>query len=140
MVSSCLEEIMSVGIDASVVFSGISAVGVVGGIIGVSLALRKDRQDTKEARDKEIKVREEEVRVHTETWTNLTRDVGDVKSDISEIKKTLGNGGYKGIKGDIDTIKSNCGIEMASLKKQVEINTPRIDHLECRVNDIEREK
>jgi polyhydroxyalkanoate synthesis regulator phasin len=135
-----LEEIMSVGIDASVVFSGISAVGVVGGIICVSLALRKDRRDTKEARDKEIKVREEEVKAHAETWTNLTRDVSEVKSDISEIKKTLGNGGYKGIKGDIEAIKSNCGVEMATLKKQVEFNTPRIDHLECRVNDIERDK
>jgi hypothetical protein len=38
-----------------------------------------------------------------------------IKDDLSEIKKTIGNGGYGGLKADIHRIE----IEMSSLKEQV---------------------
>lgn len=125
-------------VDLNDVFSGVSAVGVVGGLLGVGLALRKSQRETKEEREKTQKAREVDAASHAETWTNLNRDVGELKEDVKDIKKTLGNGGYAGIKGDIQEIKSNCRFEMAILKQEVETNSPRICKLEDKVNELEK--
>jgi len=39
--------------------------------------------------------------------------------DVSSIKKTLGNGGYTGLKGNIHNIQVNCAREMASVNEKV---------------------
>lgn len=79
------------------------------------------------------------MKAHTEAWTNMSRDISAVKGSIVNIEHTLGNGGYKGIKQDVQNIQVNCAAEMADLKRQVETSTPRIGELEHRVNEIEKQ-
>jgi peptidoglycan hydrolase CwlO-like protein len=98
--------------DVSNVFSVISAVGVIWGIISLSTTMNKNRKEAIEARDKEIKN-------HMETWTNMSRDIQQVKEDVTEIKHTVGNGGVGGLKGEIQTLRLHCAEEMATLKNEV---------------------
>lgn len=51
--------------------------------------------------------------------TEVKADIKGIKEDVSKINKTLGNGGYSGIKGDIKEIQVNCAKEMAALKTEV---------------------
>lgn len=51
--------------------------------------------------------------------TSLTDKLDGVQKDVTDIKRTIGNGGYVGIKQDVAAIKLNCASEMASLKTEV---------------------
>jgi len=51
--------------------------------------------------------------------TEMKADIGGIKESISNINKTLGNGGYSGIKGDIKAIQIHCAEEMPALKAEV---------------------
>ena len=66
------------------------------------------------------------MKAHTEAWTNMSRDISAVKGSIVHIEHTLGNGGYKGIKQDVQNIQVNCAAEMADLKRQVGKPLPRV--------------
>ena len=46
---------------------------------------------------------------------SLKEGQNHIKDDLADIKKTIGNGGYGGLKADIHRIE----IEMSSLKEQV---------------------
>jgi hypothetical protein len=58
-------------------------------------------------------------RVRGATDTNVKNDVTSIKKDVADIKITLGNGGYVGIKGELHLMQVNCAKEMTSLKKDV---------------------
>lgn len=47
---------------------------------------------------------------------NLNNKLDVVQVDVTDIKHTLGNGGYTGIKGDIKAIQLNCAKEMAEVR------------------------
>jgi len=117
--------------DIPALFSGLSLLGVIGTGVGVVHTMNKDRSASRKEREKELEA-------HTEAWTNMSRDIGDVKLSIANVEHTLGNGGYKGIKQDIQNIQLNCASEMADLKRQIETNTPRITDLEHRLNEAEK--
>jgi hypothetical protein len=51
--------------------------------------------------------------------TEVKNDIKGIKENISNINKTLGNGGYSGIKGDIKNIQVHCAEEMSALKTEV---------------------
>jgi len=61
----------------------------------------------------------EAAKTHAVEMTELNNKVGIVQTDVSDIKKTIGNGGYVGIKQDVAAIKLNCAGEMAGLKVRV---------------------
>lgn len=52
--------------------------------------------------------------------TSLNNKVDKIQEDVGDIKKTIGNGGYVGIKQDVQAIKLNCAKEMAELKTKVD--------------------
>ena len=46
--------------------------------------------------------------------------IKQLESDAGEIKHIIGNGGFGGIRADIQSIKLNCAGEMAVLKTKLE--------------------
>lgn len=69
-------------------------------------------------------------KVRGATDTEVKADIKVMKGDVETIKKTLGNGGYVGIKQDIQKMQVNCASEMAKVKTELEnIKTNRYgDH------------
>lgn len=49
----------------------------------------------------------------------LDAKVSHLEADVADIKKTLGNGGYAGIKGEIQAMKVHCAGAMAQLNVQL---------------------
>ena len=109
-------------INLNLLFSIISAIGTIGGVTAVVITLQKDRKEQREARDAEIKV-------HTEYQTNMSRDMLQVKTDITDIKHTLGNGGYTGIRADVASLKNEC----VGLRTRQEDVLERLDKVEDKV-------
>ena len=54
------------------------------------------------------------------TDTEVKNDIKSIKEDLSNINKTLGNGGYSGLKGAINDMKVNCADQMSGLKVRVD--------------------
>ncbi len=59
------------------------------------------------------------AKTHAVEMTQLNNKVDQVQTDVGDIKKTIGNGGYVGIKQDVQAIKLHCAGEMADLKARV---------------------
>lgn len=49
-----------------------------------------------------------------------TNAITAINESIKEIKHTLGNGGYSGIKQDVQKIQVHCAEEMADVKARIE--------------------
>lgn len=77
-------------------------VALVGGIIAIWSALRKDRRE----REQDQVTRDEKIRKQTETQVNMSRDIRDLKDDVSSINRILGNG--SGLKNDIQKMRETC--------------------------------
>lgn len=52
--------------------------------------------------------------------TNRTRDIDEIKKTVTNIEHTLGNGGFGGIKEQIQKIQISCAGEMADHKARIE--------------------
>ena len=53
---------------------------------------------------------------------NLKESVADIKAikeDVARLNRTIGNGGYSGLRGEIQNLQVHCASEMAALKEQV---------------------
>ena len=125
---------MNVTLDASFFLNAATIITVIIGVITLTNSLKKDRRELAETQKKELTER-------TVAWTNITRDVADVKKDVSEIKGVLGNGGCPGMKAEIEALKTNCEGNMAKLTNQVfGVNTPALLKLQDRVSDMEKER
>ena len=125
---------MNVTLDASFFLNAATIITVIIGVITLTNSLKKDRRELAETQKKELTER-------TVAWTNITRDVADVKKDVSEIKGVLGNGGCPGMKAEIEALRTNYEGNMAKLTNQVfGVNTPALLKLQDRVSDMEKER
>ena len=46
-------------------------------------------------------------------------DIKSIKEDVARLNRTIGNGGYSGLRGEIQSLQVHCASEMAALKEQV---------------------
>lgn len=55
----------------------------------------------------------------TESIHTLQAALDQTNTNVADIKMTLGNGGFSGIKQEIQTIKVQCAGDMSALREQV---------------------
>ena len=46
-------------------------------------------------------------------------DIKAIKEDVARLNRTIGNGGYSGLRGEIQNLQIHCAEEMAGLKAEV---------------------
>jgi hypothetical protein len=89
------------------------------------------------------------IKVRAELDTNTKNDIIQLKTSVEEIKKTLGNGGFSGLRGDIQEMRVNCAESMASicsaLNSHEELSghgdmPSRMSGAEARINGLERDR
>lgn len=98
---------MSLSPDA-IAFIG-SGVVIVMNIAGWAIAENRNKKNAENAANAAAQKSAIEM-------VTLTNKVDDMQIDVTDIKHTLGNGGYTGIKGDIKAIQLNCAKEMAEVR------------------------
>jgi len=64
----------------------------------------------------------EQMKKDVSSIPDLKESVADIKSikeDVARLNRTIGNGGYSGLRGEIQSLQVHCASEMAALKEQV---------------------
>jgi hypothetical protein len=64
----------------------------------------------------------------TELDTKTKAEITQMSEDISEIKKTLGNGYTTGLKGTVNEIKNNCGRQTSRIVTLIEAHMNTAGH------------
>ena len=101
---------MSLSPDA-IAFIGSGTVIVVN-IVGWAIAENRNKKNAEAAANSASQKSAVEM-------ANLSNKLDGVQGDVTDIKHTIGNGGYTGIKGDIKAIQLNCAKEMAEVKVEI---------------------
>jgi type VI protein secretion system component VasK len=94
-----------------IAFLGTGAMIVVN-VGGWVVSERRNKQRMAEAATEAAKTQAVEM-------SQLNNKFDKVQTDVLDIKKTLGNGGYTGIKQDIQKMQVNCAKEMAEVKTEL---------------------
>ena len=59
----------------------------------------------------------------------LDAKIGNLAAKLDEVKKVIGNGGYSGLRQDIQTIKEHCAGEMSSVRERQSSMQYQIDEM-----------
>lgn len=112
---------------------GVYVAGICSPIIGwVMVARKADRGNaTREANTNNAltnnanalkELRESHEKSNKEIKDNQTNAYKRFETQLQDIKQTIGNGGFTGLKGEIQNLQINCAREMAELKTSVRVH------------------
>ncbi len=92
-----------------------TAIEVIGFLVTVGAIIWRSAGDRKKA-----ELTDTALNTKIDNLESKLSDKIDANSKVTdELKKTIGNGGYSGIKHEIETIKINCAANMAKVGEQI---------------------